>query len=695
MKAAVLLLSSIALVPNALADDAKPRSGRLPATCEVVMSPGMKITATTSVGTISVTAADEMTRAYTWDGATRAVEMGYRANRWYGSLGLFNVGAGEHWRDHHGITRCVTEEGQQHFKTIEEALEWIKKRDWYPFVYRNDGLMVGWNKFLPRKQLNVEVWQILIDGKKPKQLPGSQDGKIVVENVETETVPLVKAVATDDLNAVRTLLAKGVDPNVKSNLGVPVLLVAVKRELVPIVEALLKSGADPNVRDVDTDFTPLLMAALGQFDIAKLLLAAGADVNATIRKENDLFRGMTPLMLAVDEGSEDLIQLLLDKGADVNAKAPNGDTALSLATDSAPKKRQGVIRMLESAATKSAPAAGAPRADRVPADDELVMSPRMRITANTSVGKIAITAVDQETRSYSWDGETFAVERLPAKVRFFAEDALYYKGTGERWRGHHGITHCLTKENNKLFITLEDAMAWIKEPERATFVYRGDGLIVGWSKAADPKRLTVEVWQILIDGKKPTRLAGNQDDKVVVETVETETVPLVKAVASSDLKAVTDLLTQGADANVKNSVEMPVLIMAIRRGSAPVVEALLKHKADPNVRLVDTDLPLLVLVVGLDAPVRAEIAKALIAAGADLNAASRKRNTELFGVTPLMVAAADGCDDLVQLFLDKGADINVKTPEGFTAHSLAKSFGLHKEDNQGVIRKLEAAGAKK
>ena len=84
-----------------------------------------------------------------------------------------------------------------------------------------------------------------------------------------------------------------------------------------------------------------------------------------------------------------------------------------------------------------------------------------------------------------------------------------------------------------------------------------------------------------------------------------------------------------------------------------------------------------------------------MAAGADLNAASRKRNTELFGVTPLMVAAANGCDDLVQLFLDKGADVNAKTPEGFTALSLAKSIGLHEEDHQGVIRKLEAAGGKK
>ena len=256
MKAAIGFLSILALLPYALADDAKPRASRLPASCEVVMSPGMRITATTSVGTIAITAVDELTRSYTWNGATRAVEMSPRASRWYGSLGLVNPGAGEHWRDHHGITRCVTEEGRQHFKTIEEALKWIKERDWMPFVYRDDGLMVGWDKNLPRKQLSVEVWQILIDGKKPKRLPGSQDVKIVVETVETETVPLVKAVASNDLKAVTALLAQGADANVKNSAEVPVLVMAIRRGSAPMVEALLKNKANPNVRDVDTDYPP-------------------------------------------------------------------------------------------------------------------------------------------------------------------------------------------------------------------------------------------------------------------------------------------------------------------------------------------------------------------------------------------------------------------------------------------------------
>jgi uncharacterized protein len=79
---------------------------------------------------------------------------------------------------------------------------------------------------------------------------------------------------------------------VKSNVGVLVLLVAIRRDSAPIVEALLKRGADPNVRDVDTELTALLHA-IGQIEIAKLLLAAGADVNAPSRKGyNDPHSGM-------------------------------------------------------------------------------------------------------------------------------------------------------------------------------------------------------------------------------------------------------------------------------------------------------------------------------------------------------------------------------------------------------------------
>jgi hypothetical protein len=53
-----------------------------------------------------------------------------------------------------------------------------------PYVWRHDGLMVGWQKYLARKELDVEVWQVYVNGQKPDHLPGSRDDRIVVEMPE-------------------------------------------------------------------------------------------------------------------------------------------------------------------------------------------------------------------------------------------------------------------------------------------------------------------------------------------------------------------------------------------------------------------------------------------------------------------------------------------------------------------------------
>jgi len=146
---------------------------------ELVMSEGAVLKATTRTGTIEITAGKGLKRSYTWDGETRTAELEPREERWYGSLGAYYPGPGEHWKDNHGITRGVLQEGQQHFKTLAEALQWIAKQaESYPVVYRDDGLMVAFGKQPGRKQLNVEVWQIYIAGKKPAELKGSENEKI-------------------------------------------------------------------------------------------------------------------------------------------------------------------------------------------------------------------------------------------------------------------------------------------------------------------------------------------------------------------------------------------------------------------------------------------------------------------------------------------------------------------------------------
>jgi hypothetical protein len=344
----VPLLSIVAFVvaPMTPLAHAADGQGKLPK-YETVMSPGMKIQATTSAGEIVVTAVDELTRSYRWEGATRSVEMLPRAERWYGSLGLYYPGPGEHWKEHKGITRGVTEEGQQHFKSVDEAVEWIRSRTWMPYVYRDDGLVVGWDKTLPRRQLNVEVWQILVNGKKPLHLPGSQNEKIVVTHGESWTHPLGKAVLKKDLEAVKDLLAGGADPNATNAIGRPVLVEAANRGYHEIVRALLNKGADPNMRGENGSTALLSAVEAGSIETVKALAAGGADVNAAV--ERGLAKGTTPLMLAAASEHAEVIKTLLEKGADVNAKTEAGLTALVFAREA---KREDIVRLLEDADAK-------------------------------------------------------------------------------------------------------------------------------------------------------------------------------------------------------------------------------------------------------------------------------------------------------------------------------------------------------
>jgi ankyrin repeat protein len=94
------------------------------------------------------------------------------------------------------------------------------------------------------------------------------------------------------------------------------------------VEVLLAAGAEVNTASRETmKVTPLHSAAAArQVDIARLLIAQGANVNSGQAES-----GFTPLHEAAANGDIEFATLLLENGAKINAKMKDGKTPLAYA----------------------------------------------------------------------------------------------------------------------------------------------------------------------------------------------------------------------------------------------------------------------------------------------------------------------------------------------------------------------------
>ena len=144
---------------------------------EPVMCPGMSIDVVRGSEHLKISAEGIKPHRYEIEGQTIEVDLRPRSSRWNGSLGLYLPSGTDEFH-------LVLDEGQQHFYSEKEALDWISwKKDRLGYVYSSDGLVVGWklqklDKSDQKFVLHVDLWQIYIQGQKPVSFKGADDKSI-------------------------------------------------------------------------------------------------------------------------------------------------------------------------------------------------------------------------------------------------------------------------------------------------------------------------------------------------------------------------------------------------------------------------------------------------------------------------------------------------------------------------------------
>ena len=142
---------------------------------------------------------------------------------------------------------------------------------------------------------------------------------------ENDESLLAKVVAKGDDELTLRIVEKGGDVNGRDISSMPLIAKLAKNGKINLVKIFIEAGADVNLASKAKGITSLYQAVkYNQVDTAELLLAHGANVNAT--KEGE----WTPLMVAAFNGYLTLVKLLIKYNANIYIEKNDGQVASEL-----------------------------------------------------------------------------------------------------------------------------------------------------------------------------------------------------------------------------------------------------------------------------------------------------------------------------------------------------------------------------
>jgi len=474
-----------------------------------------------------------------------------------------------------------------------------------------------------------------------------------------------------DISTVRTLLQAGAKPNPSVWYQTPLLVVAARKGYAEIVQELIAAGANVN-RGFDE--LPLHTAAEeGHLEVVRLLLDAGADVEGY---EEDYW---TALMAASLAGHLPIVQLLVERGADVNAWS-QGETPLMLAARGV---HRDVYEFLYPLVSDEIRAIG----DR---DAEKAMARTLKYRSrkqNKAVEKLLDAAMY---------GNLQQVQQLIANgvdvnaISSCNRTALSLAIQGGKIPVIQALLDAGADPN--LPDETDDDLAANSPLMAAASTFfatnRGDMVRLLIQRGADINQQDAE-------GQTALMHALRYSDMDVIET-------LIRAGADLDIQdnegntalmmaeliestKVANILKQ-AGASQKGLKEVE-LLQAVDLGDVDRVKTLLQENINVNVCIGENTALCKAASKG-----HHEIAKLLIAAGADVN----QRASEGY-FNPLLHAAYTGNLEVVRVLLEAGADVRVRVTDYLNSLEYAE-LGKQERHKRGqpfdeVIALLERYGA--
>jgi ankyrin repeat protein len=514
------------------------------------------------------------------------------------------------------------------------------------------------------------------------------------------------AINWPDINLVKLLLDKGADINIADNGGNTALIDAADDntpEYTAIVKLLIARGADVHA---NKDAAIFGAARSAEPEVVRLLLSKGAPVNA---RSKDLYSN-TVLMEATKGGSVQTVEMLLAAGADVKATNENGETALMLAVTLDhrynPQQRLPMIDLL---LKKGADINAADKSGRTSLLHSVTqyMSEAGGVMSHPEIVKFLLER-GANVQAADQNGVTALI--LTAGV---------YKGSTEIVREllEKGIN--INAQSKKGTTALMIAAGKGRADAVDLFLEKGVNLNLSDADGETALDYAVEAGETELAKALFRRAAASKNGyKTEAEMLKAATnAALLEAATRNNLADVQKQLAAGADINTRSRRNQTPLMLAVEfsYGREDVANFLMDAGADlnavdangNNALMIATDrnnsegaIALMTRKAALDvknkegrtalhiaaARLHQKIVEALLAtkpevmassAGVDVRAV-QVNGTDGSGRTPLMLAADNEGfvpDDLMQLLLSHGAQINQQDPRGNTALMIAAKAG--------------------